>query len=156
MTYWDSYWFFWYLGSLFELKLKTEVLHLLPNQIYSLHQYADVFFFIVYIIIRTLPDPHHHWDRKNGFISARAVGWNVEVWREIEQLSDILHFSLEMTNHPISFQRGAILPNLDPQNNFPISKCCIGFKYIKIKTVQELKTNCKWERFILKKKKKKK
>ena len=103
---------------------------------------ADLFVFIVYIIVRTLPDPHHHWDTKNGFISARAVGWNVEVWREIEQLSDILHFSLEMTNHPISFQRGAILPNLDPQNNFPISKCCIGFKYIKIKTVQDLTTNC--------------
>ena len=65
-----------------------------------------------------------------------AVGWNVEVWREIEQLSDILHFSLEMTNHPISFQRGAILPNLDPQNNFPISKCYlyIGFQYVKIET----------------------
>ena len=41
-----------------------------------------------------------------------------------------------MTNHPISFQRGAILPNLDPQNNFPISKCYIGFKYIKIETAK--------------------
>ena len=67
-----------------------------------------------------------------------SSSFSMRIWvlREIGQLSDILHFSLEMTNHPISFQRGAILPNLDPQNNFPISKCYlyIGFQYVKIET----------------------
>ena len=79
-------------------------------------------FFIFIQITRTLESYHC---KRNSIITNKAVSWNVEVCREIEQLSDILHFSLEMTNHPISFQRGAILPNLDPQNNFPISKCYI-------------------------------
>ena len=72
------------------------------------------------------------------YLTLWPSSFSMRIWvlREIGQLSDILHFSLEMTNHPISFQRGAILPNLDPQNNFPISKCYlyIGFQYVKIET----------------------
>ena len=71
-----------------------------------------------------------------SYLLSSSFSMRIWVLREIGQLSDILHFSLEMTNHPISFQRGAILPNLDPQNNFPISKCYlyIGFQYVKIET----------------------
>ena len=127
--------FFWHFcgcfWALFWPELKTDVLLLLPNPIYSQLECRS----LLQSFSSSKSSPEHETPivknmKKNHLIfSRRATGWNVEVWREIEQLSDILHFSLEMTNHPISFQRGAILPNLDPQNNFPISKCYIGFKY---------------------------
>ena len=103
-------------------KLEMDFLLLPPNPIYSLLECIAIGFFLFIKITRTLESYHF---KRNSIITNKDVSWNVEVCREIEQLSDILHFSLEMTNHPISFQRGAILPNLDPQNNFPISKCYI-------------------------------